>query len=493
MSCQVLSESIENDLTGIVNMDEFFENIPPTHLFRSQMKLQLNSVELCCNNYPLPWIKGFIDLPPTCKREPTIPHMFALDCEMLTTRSPDGRLWKELARVSVVDHNLKVIFDVLVKPKYPVNDYVTQFSGLTAEIMADAKLSLQEVQDMFVEQFDATTIFVGHSLEQDLIALRIFHLNIIDTAVLHCRKYSCAHKPKLKFLCALHLNRLIQAGVGHDSVEDAKAAMILALYFLIEPHVFGKYHLPHGMEASMFFASCEQFYQVNIIPEKDNMLWLDSFVDRMTRLVNTASKQHPLLSFHLCPYWYFMPNFEVGDVGIWGGTFIIGIRKANPGVHKMPCKENEQPLVETLETEFAKVELELSLEYTLHMTATLLDQAELPIWIWCKPKCDSPGSSAQETSDAPEVEPKYTLAPSPTPSRSDYEVDSLYSLTATEIDFKPSSIPTSLPSVANTRLLEAIPTNKFGKECGGKKRKKYRGKRKRRNKKKSNARRQTSL
>jgi RNA exonuclease 1 len=74
-------------------------------------------------------------------------------------------------------------------------------------------------------------IFVGHSLENDLMALRISHYLIIYTAVLY--KYNrgprCI-KIALRVLSKKYLNREIQnTGSGHDSVEDARAALDLAL------------------------------------------------------------------------------------------------------------------------------------------------------------------------------------------------------------------------------------------------------------------------
>ena len=75
------------------------------------------------------------------------------------------------------------------------------------------------------------TILVGHSLENDLMALRISHNLIIDTAVLYKfdRGPRCI-KIALRVLAKKYLSREIQnTGSGHDSVEDARAALDLAL------------------------------------------------------------------------------------------------------------------------------------------------------------------------------------------------------------------------------------------------------------------------
>jgi len=460
-----LNERMSRD---IVDMDDFFSSLHLPRLYRDQQELQLTCFELIFHRYPLPINDGFISLPPPC-RKVSAPNMFALDCEMLVTQAPDGSLWKELARVSVVDHNLELIFDFLVKPRYKISDYLTQYSGLTAEIMADAKLSLRDVQDIFVERFDSTTIFVGHSLEQDLKALRIVHLNIIDTAVLHCRKFSCVQKPKLKYLCALYLNRLIQTGVGHDSIEDAKAAMILALHSLVEPYVFGRYHLPHGIEASMFFESHEQFLQINIIPTHDSMLWisedfgLEAFVACMTELINTTFKKHPHLLFKICPYYYFMPNFEIGDQGAWGGTFFIGINESGQNEYKLPTNSNDETLEETLQEAFCKIEDDLKLEQ-LHMESKLLKLSEVPIWVFHPPMSTLESSELESNNGdlgVPEEDRSCTVLPSPTPPSScEDTLDDVPHFELHLQDLKPTRSPTPTPPPAPNDVLVLAPISR---------------------------------
>lgn len=74
------------------------------------------------------------------------------------------------------------------------------------------------------------TILVGHSLENDLLALKISHESVIDTALLYKHPRGGSYKIALRILAKRFLSREIQQpGVGHDSVEDAKATMELAL------------------------------------------------------------------------------------------------------------------------------------------------------------------------------------------------------------------------------------------------------------------------
>lgn len=60
----------------------------------------------------------------------------------------------------------------VVKPLGAVVDYNTRFSGLRAEDMTGAK-SLLEVQMMLLSRIDARTVLIGHSLDGDLVALKV--------------------------------------------------------------------------------------------------------------------------------------------------------------------------------------------------------------------------------------------------------------------------------------------------------------------------------
>ena len=76
------------------------------------------------------------------------------------------------------------------------------------------------------------TILVGHSLENDLAVLKLVPSNVIDTAVRYIHP-TPGYKHSLRHLTVQYLNRSIQGGErgGHDPVEDARAALELALYY----------------------------------------------------------------------------------------------------------------------------------------------------------------------------------------------------------------------------------------------------------------------
>lgn len=74
------------------------------------------------------------------------------------------------------------------------------------------------------------TVLVGHSLENDLLALKISHKQVIDTAVLYQHHRGGSYKTALRVLAKRFLSKDIQQSVdGHDSIEDAKTTLELAL------------------------------------------------------------------------------------------------------------------------------------------------------------------------------------------------------------------------------------------------------------------------
>eukprot|EP01130_Rhizamoeba_saxonica_P008044 TRINITY_DN3251_c0_g2_i1.p1 TRINITY_DN3251_c0_g2~~TRINITY_DN3251_c0_g2_i1.p1 ORF type:complete len:264 (-),score=54.01 TRINITY_DN3251_c0_g2_i1:1-792(-) len=131
-------------------------------------------------------------------------RMFAIDCEMcLTTKG------SELTRISIVDEEHNCIYDELVLPRNRITDYLTPYSGITPKLLEGVVKRLEDVQLDLQNLFTNSSILVGHSLENDLRALKIIHNRIIDTSIIYPlnvprRKFS------LKRLTSELLNESIQ-------------------------------------------------------------------------------------------------------------------------------------------------------------------------------------------------------------------------------------------------------------------------------------------
>lgn len=111
-------------------------------------------------------------------------------------------------------------------------DILSFSSGLTLHLVYYLYISniCFYIQEEFLQLVYRETILVGHSLENDLLALKIRHDLVIDTAVLYRHPRGRSYKTALRVLTRRFLSREIQdSGNGHDSVEDARATMELAL------------------------------------------------------------------------------------------------------------------------------------------------------------------------------------------------------------------------------------------------------------------------
>lgn len=152
--------------------------------------------------------------------------VYALDCEMCYTT-----IGLELTRVTIVDTNLKTVYESLVKPLNPIIDYNTRFSGITKDQMDRTSTSILQVQANILHLCNSKTVLIGHSLESDMKALKIIHSNIIDTSVMFPHKFGLPHKRALRVLASEYLKKIIQNNTdGHDSAEDALACMELVIW-----------------------------------------------------------------------------------------------------------------------------------------------------------------------------------------------------------------------------------------------------------------------
>eukprot|EP00898_Chlorokybus_atmophyticus_P005299 jgi/Chlat1/5770/Chrsp387S05497 len=170
----------------------------------------------------------------TAQEEPSPPILIGIDCEMCAT---DGN-HRELVRVAVVDRDLKVLFNAVVRPRGTVTDYRTNITGVTAEDVKKAEFNHKDAQRAVFRFINRPgTILVGHSLHHDLTALQIDHRRVIDTALLYTYEGLVGAVPSLADLSRLLLPAEVAfRGFGtdntagpHDSVEDASTPMRLVI------------------------------------------------------------------------------------------------------------------------------------------------------------------------------------------------------------------------------------------------------------------------
>lgn len=188
--------------------------------------------------------------------EDTKCKIIALDCEMIYTIHG-----LELARVTVTDWNEQLLLDLLIKPDHSIVDYNTKYSGISQSLYDQNSPFLQidttistipntpyvtfsHARESFLRLLSndtAITVIVGHSLENDLRALKVIHPYIIDTSQLFPHPKGPHMRSGLKYLAATHLQEFIQQGgdaindsIGHSSKEDAMASLRLFKFKLYQ-------------------------------------------------------------------------------------------------------------------------------------------------------------------------------------------------------------------------------------------------------------------
>jgi len=213
----------------------------------SRMQLLLSAPQLISEHYPVPGIdlyKNFqltnTEYQPVTDKSP----MYSIDCEWC--QCIGGA--KGLARVAVVDEDLKEVYHTFVKPKLPIVDYLTKYSGITKALLKKVRTTEEDVRRNIKKLLPPDAIIVGQTVSSDLIALKLIHPYIIDTSIIFNLTGYRTWKSKLSLLCETFLNRHIQKSLdGHNPIEDAIAAMELVVLKLQEGLLFGDAILTRGV------------------------------------------------------------------------------------------------------------------------------------------------------------------------------------------------------------------------------------------------------
>lgn len=149
----------------------------------------------------------------------------AMDCEMCETGQG-----LELTRITIVHPIHGIVLDTFVKPAKAIVNYHTEFSGVTKDKLEGIDITLHDVQTLLRVLIDRTTVLIGHSFDNDLRALRLFHDQIVDTSAMYLHPSGYPYKYALKKLTKDVLHWEIQEGDdGHDSAQDAAATLLLAI------------------------------------------------------------------------------------------------------------------------------------------------------------------------------------------------------------------------------------------------------------------------
>ena len=206
-------------------------------------QLLLSALQMVDEGYPLPLqgelanrYKNFVytkdEYIPVTATSP----MFGLDCEMCLTSAGCN----ELTRISIVNEKYESVYETLVCPKNKIVNYLTEFSGITKELMLNVTKTLQEVQNDVRAILPADAILVGQSLHSDLLVMRMMHPYIIDTSVIFNISGERKIKSKLQTLSFEFLGEVIQNNpLGHDSIEDCAASLKLTHLKLTKGINFG--------------------------------------------------------------------------------------------------------------------------------------------------------------------------------------------------------------------------------------------------------------
>ncbi|SCM13027.1 exoribonuclease, putative [Plasmodium chabaudi adami] len=226
-------------------------------------------------------------------------NIFSIDCEMCETSGGQ----RELTKVTVVDAYMNIVYDSYVMPDNKITNYLTLYSGINENTLKGVNTKLSDVQAELKNIFNNKSILVGHSLENDLHALKIKHDYIIDTSVIYSNNIYNFLKPSLFNLSKKHLSITMARENGHNSIDDARISMFLALKKVSDfdntEFYFGFHPLPLFMDRNNYVNMTS-----NMITEKDVNPKYDKSMciyDSKNKYIEEKFSKHTMRNCFYCP------------------------------------------------------------------------------------------------------------------------------------------------------------------------------------------------
>ncbi|EDW33703.1 GL13270 [Drosophila persimilis] len=252
-------------------------------------KLLLSALQMVDEGYPIPLqgelhsrFRAYKFTKPSYKPVNNHSPMYGVDCEMCRTVAGVN----ELTRISIVDEEYRTVYETLVMPDNRIVDYLTQYSGITEDIMKQVTKQLKDVQREVSALLPDDAILVGQSLNSDLNAMRMMHPYVIDTSVCFNMSGIRRRKSKLKHLAMTFLKETIQENeYGHDSIEDSRATLKLVKMKLANSIEFGDEIMTQQKRLQEIANACSGDSITN------NMFAHSAKRDRRTAIVNVGDLQ----------------------------------------------------------------------------------------------------------------------------------------------------------------------------------------------------------
>ncbi len=88
--------------------------------------------------------------------------------------------------------------------QFNIHMITSRFSGITESDLTGVVTTLQDVQHKLLTIFNEDTILVGHSLESDLVALKLIHGRVVNTSIVFPHRRGVPYKRALRNLVLDH-------------------------------------------------------------------------------------------------------------------------------------------------------------------------------------------------------------------------------------------------------------------------------------------------